>query len=237
MLDSLPRFLQGAGLSLELSLAALLLGAALALPLALARTAAHPLLRWPAYLYIFCFRGTPLLVQLYLIYYGAGQFAAVRDSLLWPLLRQPFDCAIIAFALNTAAYQAEILRGGTEGVAAGEIEAARAFGMSRALQLRRIILPQAFRLALPAYGNEIILTVKSSSLASTITLLDITGVARTIVSESFAVYEAFLEAGLIYLLLNFAVTRLVALAERRLMRHVRPPAGLAEIPVAGSPIL
>jgi His/Glu/Gln/Arg/opine family amino acid ABC transporter permease subunit len=232
MWQSLPRFLAGAELSLELSGLALLFGGVMAVPLALARTGRSRLLNGGAYSFIFFFRGTPLLVQLYLIYYGAGQFALIRESFLWPFLRQPFDCAALAFALNTAAYQAEILRGGIAAVPAGEIEAARAIGMSGWLLLRRIILPQAFRMALPAYGNEIILVVKSSSLASTITLLDITGVARTIVSESFAVYEAFLEAGLIYLLLNFAVTRVVAGAEHRLMRHVRPIAA-APIGMAG----
>ncbi len=229
MLDSLPRLLAGAGLSLELSILSLLLGGCLAVPLALARAGPSPLLRRTSGFYIFCFRGSPLLVQLYLLYYGAGQFALIRDSFLWPILRQPFDCAIIAFALNTAAYQAEILRGAIAAVPAGEIEAARAIGMSGPLLLRRIILPQALRLALPAYGNEIVLTIKSSSLASTITLLELTGVARTIVAESFAVYEAFLEAGLIYLLLNFLITRAVAFAEHRLMRHTRPVAIAAEL--------
>jgi His/Glu/Gln/Arg/opine family amino acid ABC transporter permease subunit len=236
MSDSLPRFLDGAALSLKLSVLSLILGGALAVPLALARVSRQRLFWLPAYGYIFFFRGTPLLVQLYLIYYGSGQFEFIQHSLLWPVLREPFQCALIAFTLNTAAYQAEILRGGIEAVLAGEIEAARAVGMSRALIMRRIVLPQAFRLALPAYGNEIILVVKSTSLASTITLLDLTGVARSIVAESFAVYEAFLEAGLIYLALTFIVTRLVHAGEHRLMRHLRPqaiaaarpqPAGLA----------
>jgi len=137
------------------------------------------------------------------------------------LLRQPFGCAVIAFALNTAAYQAEILRGGIMAVPAGEVEAARALGMGPWLILRKIVLPQALRLTLPAYGNEIILVVKSSSLASTITLLDITGVARGIVAESFAVYEAFLDAGAVYLILTFLITRVVGALETRLMRHLR----------------
>jgi His/Glu/Gln/Arg/opine family amino acid ABC transporter permease subunit len=232
MADSVPRFLAGAELSLWLSLLALVFGGVLAVPLALARVGRFRPLNYAAYGFIFFFRGTPLLVQLYLIYYGTGQFEVIRDSFLWPVLRQPFSCAVIAFALNTAAYQAEILRGGIAAVPVGEIEAARAIGMSGWLLLRRIILPQAVRLALPAYGNEIILVVKSSSLASTITLLDITGVARTIVSESFAVYEAFLEAGMIYLFMNFAVTRAVALVEHRLMRHLRPAASIAPAVVA-----
>ena len=221
MFDSLPRFLAGAWLSLKLIGLSLVIGAALSLPVAFARVSRRRLLWMPAYAYIFCFRGTPLLVQLYLIYYGSGQFPWIHDSWLWPLLRQPFGCAIIAFALNTAAYQAEILRGGIMAVPVGEVEAARALGMGSWLIMRRIVLPQALRLTLPAYGNEIILVVKSSSLASTITLLDITGVARSIVAESFAVYEAFLDAGAVYLILTFVITRLVGAAERRLMRHMR----------------
>jgi His/Glu/Gln/Arg/opine family amino acid ABC transporter permease subunit len=221
MLDSLPRFMAGAWLSLKLIGLALVLGAALSLPIAFARVSRRRPLWLPAFAYIFCFRGTPLLVQLYLIYYGAGQFPWIHDSWLWPLLRQPFGCAVIAFALNTAAYQAEILRGGIMAVPVGEVEAARALGMGPWLILRKIVLPQALRLTLPAYGNEIILVVKSSSLASTITLLDITGVARGIVAESFAVYEAFLDAGAIYLLLTFLITRAVGALESRLMRHLR----------------
>ena len=222
MLFSLPRFLAGAWLSLKLIGLSLVIGAVLSLPIALARVSPRRPLWMPAFAYIFCLRGTPLLVQIYLIYYGTGQFTWIHSSPLWPLLRQPFSCAVIAFALNTAAYQAEILRGGIMAVPAGEIEAARALGMGRWLILRKIVLPQAFRLTLPAYGNEIILVVKSSSLASTITLLDVTGVARSIVAESFAVYEAFLDAGAVYLILTFFITRAVAIAEGRLMRHLRP---------------
>lgn len=221
MADSLPRLLAGARLSLELIGLALVLGGILALPLALARRARPRWIRAPAGLYVFCFRGTPLLVQLFLIYYGLGQFDWVRHGPLWPLLRQPFACAVIAFALNTAAYQAEILRGGLAAVPAGEIEAARALGMGRRAILRRILLPQAVRLALPAYGNEVVLLVKASSLASTITLMEVTGIARDIVADSFAPFEAFLDAGLIYLVLNLAVTRTVAAAEARLMRPYR----------------
>lgn len=222
MLDSLPRFLAGAWLSLKLIGLSLAIGAALSLPIAFARVSRRRALWMPAFAYIFCLRGTPLLVQLYLIYYGTGQFPWVHESFLWPLLRQPFGCAVVAFALNTAAYQAEILRGGIMAVPVGEVEAARALGMGRVLIMRKIVLPQALRLTLPAYGNEIILVVKSSSLASTVTLLDVTGVARSIVAESFAVYEAFLDAGAVYLILTFLITRAVAGAERRLMRHLRP---------------
>jgi polar amino acid transport system permease protein len=177
-------------------------------------------LRLPAYAYIFFFRGTPLLVQIFLIYYGLGQFESVRTGVLWPIVREPFWCAIIAFALNTGAYTAEILRGAIQAVPVGEVEAARAFGMSTALMYRRIVLPRALRIAFPAYGNEIILMLKGSALASTITLLDLTGMARTIIARTYMPVEIFLAAGAIYLAITFVFTRLFALAERRLNRHL-----------------
>tara|TARA_B100000315_G_scaffold251016_1_gene284960 strand:+ start:1783 stop:2460 length:678 start_codon:yes stop_codon:yes gene_type:complete len=223
MVTSIPRLLEGAVVTLQLVSLSLILGMILALPLALCRVSRQPLLWMPVYGYIFYFRGTPLLVQIFLTYYGLGQFEAVRESFLWPVLREAYWCAIIAFTMNTAAYTAEILRGGILAVPAGEIEAARAVGMSRWLLYRRIILPRAIRMALPAYSNEVILMLKASALASTITLLDLTGVARIIVARSFAPYELFLTAGVIYLLMTFAVTRAFKQAEYRLSPHLRPP--------------
>lgn len=213
MWESVPDLLGGLLVTLELTVLSLILGLALALPLAALRTARSPILWMPAYGYITFFRGTPLLVQIFLIYYGTGQFDWIRETPLWPLLRQAYWCAILAFSLNTAAYTAEILRGAIRAVPKGEIEAGLALGMSRWLVFRLISLPRAFRLALPAYGNEIILVIKSSSLASTITLLDITGVARTLVAHTYAPYEVFLVAGALYLLLVLATTRLLALVE------------------------
>ena len=214
MWESVPDLLGGLLVTLELTVLSLIFGMALALPLAALRTAPSRILWMPVYGYITFFRGTPLLVQIFLIYYGTGQFDWIRETPLWPLLRQAYWCAILAFSLNTAAYTAEILRGAIEAVPRGEIEAGSALGMSRWLVFRLISLPRAFRLALPAYGNEIILVIKSSSLASTITLLDITGVARTLVAHTYAPYEVFLVAGALYLLLVLATTRLLALAER-----------------------
>lgn len=222
MVDSVPQLLEGAVLTLELVFLALLIGIVIAVPLALMRTARSPLLWMPVYGYIFYFRGTPLLVQIFLTYYGMGQFEAIRESFIWPIFREAYWCAIIAFSLNTAAYTAEIFRGAIQAVPSGEVEAARAVGMSRTLQLRRIILPRAFRLALPAYSNEVILMLKGSALASTITLLDITGVARTIVSNTFAPYEIYITAGLIYLLMTFVITRVFLYLEKRLNPHLRP---------------
>jgi polar amino acid transport system permease protein len=222
VIDNLPKLLEGALLTVELVLLALVLGMVFALPTALMRVSPNWLLRGPAYAYIFFFRGTPLLVQIFLIYYGLGQFDSVRESMLWPILREPFWCAIIAFALNTGAYTAEILRGAIEAVPKGQIEAARAFGMSRPVCYRRIILPQAWRIALPAYGNEVILMLKGSALASTITLLDLTGMARTIIARTYMPVEIFLAAGALYLALTFLFTNGYRLLERRLNRHLAP---------------
>ncbi len=228
MLDSVPAFLAGLVLTLELTVVTLLLGMALALPLAALRTARSRLLWVPAYCYITFFRGTPLLVQVFLLYYGFGQFEWIKETPIWDVLREAYRCAIIAFSLNTAAYTAEILRGAIQAVPSGEIEAARALGMSRLLVFRLIALPRAFRLALPAYGNEVILVVKSTALASTITLLDITGVARTLVARTYAPYEIFLVAGCFYLGLTFLVTRILAATEYWLSperRAAHAPAG------------
>src|SRR4029077_5552098 len=167
MWESVPDLLGGLLVTLELTVLSLILGMVLALPLAAMRPARAPVFGVPPYGYITFFRGTPLLVQIFLIYYGTGQFDWIRETPLWPLLRQAYWCAILAFSLNTAAYTAEILRGAIQAVPKGEVEAGLALGMSRWLVFRLISLPRAFRLALPAYGNEIILVIKSSSLAST----------------------------------------------------------------------
>jgi len=225
ILDSLPKLLSGTVLTLELVGVSLLIGLLLALPMALMRVSRRPLVRMLPYGYIFFFRGTPLLVQIFMIYYGASQFEWIRESALWPILREPYWCAIIAFALNTGAYTAEILRGAIQAVPRGEIEAARAIGMSLPLAYRRIILPQAVRIGLPAYGNEIILMIKGSALASTITLLDLTGMARTLIARNYLPVEMFLTAGLIYLAMTLVLTQLFGALERRLGRHLRPHTG------------
>lgn len=225
ILDSLPKLLSGTVLTLELVGISLVIGLLLALPMALMRVARRPLVRMLPYGFIFFFRGTPLLVQIFMIYYGASQFEWVRESVLWPILREPYWCAIIAFALNTGAYTTEILRGAIQAVPPGEIEAARAIGMSLPLAYRRIILPQAVRIGLPAYGNEIILMIKGSALASTITLLDLTGMARTLIARNYLPVEMFLAAGLIYLAMTLVLTQVFKVLERRLGRHLRPRTG------------
>ncbi|WP_207462729.1 ABC transporter permease [Azospirillum sp. SYSU D00513] len=221
MWSSLPRLLGGVPLTLQLVGLALAGGALVAFGTALMRLSSNPVLRGIASGYVFLFRGTPLLVQMFLIYYGLGQFEWVRGSFLWTVLREPYWCAILAMMLNTGAYTSEILRGAIQSVPHGQVEAARACGMSRALAFRRIVLPVAIRQMLPAYGNEIILMVKASSLASTITLMEVTGLARRMIAQTFAVFELFILAGAIYLLINFLAARLIRYAEWRLTPYLR----------------
>ncbi|MDO3433675.1 ABC transporter permease [Rhizobium sp. CBN3] len=210
-------------LTIELAVTSICLGAILAMLLALARLSGVAVLDWFARLYVFVFRGTPLLVQIFLIYYGLGQFPAIRHSVFWPFLRDPYWCAVLALTLNTAAYASEIIRGGLLSVPHGQIEAARACGMHRFLMFRRIVLPLAIRQALPGYGNEMISMVKATSLASIITLMEVTGVAAKIISETYRAIEVFVVSGAIYLALNFLLTRLIQFAEYRLSPHLRAP--------------
>ena len=208
MADTLPKLLAGVSVTLTLVVSSLLFGCVFAVIVAKMRLSTNLLLSKLAYAYVYVFRSTPLLVQIFLIYYGSGQF---RESLevvgLWYFLREPYFCAILALTLNTAAYTAEIIRGGILSVPWGQLEAGRAVGMSGVTLFRRIVFPVAIRQALPAYGNEIILMVKSTSLASTITLLEVTGIAKKIIATTFAPMEVFIIAGAIYLTINFVVTR------------------------------
>ena len=220
VLENLPQLLEGAWLTLELVAVSGVLGLALAVPLALARTSPRPWVQALPWSYIYFFRGTPLLVQIFLVYYGLGQFEWIRDSAAWPVLREAYWCAIIAFTLNTSAYTAEILRGAIQAVPGGELEAARALGMGTTTAYRRIVLPRAFRIALPAYSNEVILMLKGSALASTITLLDLTGMARTIIARTYTPIEIFLAAGGLYLVLAALIIGGFRLLERRLSRHL-----------------
>ncbi|VXC18611.1 arginine transporter subunit; membrane component of ABC superfamily [Pseudomonas sp. 8AS] len=216
ILKWLPRIAEGAALTLELVAIAVLAGLLLALPLGIARSSRQWWVRALPYGYIFFFRGTPLLVQLFLVYYGLAQFEAVRQGPLWPYLRDPYWCAIITLTLHTAAYIAEILRGAIQAIPPGEIEAARALGMSRAQALLHIILPRAARIGLPAYSNEVILMLKASALASTITLLELTGMSRTIIARTYQPVEIFFAAGVFYLVAAYVLVQGFRLLERRL---------------------
>ena len=221
IVSSLPLILAGLGLTLNLLVVSILSGLVLAVGILLMRLSGRAWLVWPAKAYIYFFRGTPLLVQLFIIYHGLPQFDFIRQSVLWPLLREPYWCSVIALALNTAAYDSEILRGAVLGVDRGLIEAGRALGLTRLQRSTRITAPLAIRLALPAYGNEIVSMLKATSLASTVTLMEMTGVARTIVSQTFAPYEIFIAAAIIYLVLVWIIQTGVGLMEARANRFVR----------------
>jgi len=208
MAESFTKLIAGVPVTLSLVGSSLVLGFVFAVILAQMRLSKNLLLSKLAYAYVYVFRSTPLLVQIFLIYYGSGQFRESLESVgLWYFLREPYFCAILALTMNTAAYTSEIIRGGIQSVPWGELEAGRAVGMSGVTLFRRIVFPIAIRQALPAYGNEIILMVKSTSLASTITILEITGIAKKIIAATFAPMEVFIIAGAIYLSMNFIVTR------------------------------
>lgn len=211
--ETFVELLGGIPLTLQLSVISLAVGFVLAVGLALFRASGIWVLDWFARLYFFVFRGTPLLVQLFLIYYGLGQFEAVRASFAWTILREPYWCAIGALILNTAAYSGNILYGGMISVPFGQIEAGRACGMSRLMLFRRVMMPLAIRQALPGYSNEMISMIKATSLASIITIMEITGIASRLISESYRPVEVFVAAGAIYLLINFVLTRLIQLYE------------------------
>ena len=221
MIETFPKLLSGLNLTIQLVTISLFLGFCLAIGLALLRLSNNTFLSFFAKTYVFYFRGTPLLVQIFLIYYGIAQFEIIRESFVWSFFKEAYWCGILALTLNTCAYSSEIIRGGILSVPFGQIESAKSVGMSRFLLYRRIILPIAFRQALPAYGNEMILMVKATSLVSTITLMEVTGIARLIIAKTFSPVEIFIVAGLIYLTINFIVTRLVNFCEIKLTPYLR----------------
>ena len=220
LLDTMGQLLGGLPLTLELAGISISAGIVLATALALLRVGLRPG-EWFVRGYVYVLRGTPLLLQIFLIYYGLGQLDWIRHSVLWPFLRQPYWCAILALTLNTAAYGSEIIRGGLQAVPSGAVEAGRAAGMSRALLYRRIVLPLALRQALPAYSNEMISMIKATSLASIVTMMELSGIAYAIISETYRALEVFLCAGAIYLTLTFLLSRAVAFAEAWLNPHLR----------------
>ena len=219
IIESLPLMLAGIGVTLKLLAVSAILGLLLAIILLLMRISGKWYLDWPAQVYIYVFRGTPILVQIFIIYYGMPQFEAVRDSIFWPILRDPTGCAILALTLNTGAYVSEILRGGVLGVGRGLLEAGSALGMSARHKFIYITAPIATRLALPAYSNDVISLLKSTALASTITIVDMTGIARTIVAETYAPYEIFISLAIIYMIFTFGIQKLFGRIERYLGRY------------------
>lgn len=215
---------EGLVTTVQLVFLSLVIGLVLAVPLAIGRGSTHRLIKLPIFFYTYVFRGTPLLVQLYLIYYGVVFVEGIQDTWLWAILEKPFVPALIAFTLNTAAYTTEIFHGAIKATAKGEIEAARAYGMSRGLMMRRIVLPSAFRRALPVYGNEVIFMLHASAIASVVTLMDLTGAARFVYARFYAPFEAFLFVAAIYLCLTFSILYLFRYLEKRLLAHLKPSA-------------
>jgi len=224
------RLMAALPLTLALWALAVFFGGMLALGITFLRTRKDAILPRIAKAYVFVFRGTPLLVQLYLIYYGLGSVKWIQQSYLWPFLREPFYCAVLALSMNTAAYASEIFRGSLAAVPYGQVEAGIACGMSRFTAFRRIIFPIALRQALPAYSTEIILMTKATALASLVTLFEVTGVAQKIKNDSYRALEVYLVAGLIYLVLNFIIARGIAALEYYLSPHLRSTPRAYRIP-------
>ncbi|MDS7594561.1 ABC transporter permease subunit [Agrobacterium tumefaciens] len=215
--ENWPLFAQGLWVTVTMVGISLALGAILAIPLALVQAYDVPVLGRLAAAYSYVFRGTPLLVQLYILYYGLAQFQSVRESMLWLLLGNAYTCAIVGFTLNSAAYVAEIYRGALVSLDKGEMEAAAAYGMTRTQVIRLIALPQAFRLSLPAYSNEVIFLLHASVVASTITIVDILGAGRKLNSSYYVVYEGFLTAAALYMVVVLFITIVFRKAERKFL--------------------
>ena len=216
--SALPVLGRGAAVTLQLTALVILFGTGLALPVALCKNARRPALRAAAGAYVMFFRGTPSLVQVFLLYYGSSQFEVIQKSVLWPVLRDPFWCVVIALGLNSASYTGKTLASALAAVPAGLRDAAFSLGLSRPVAFWTVELPLAVRTALPAFSNEVILTCKATSLASTMTLLDLTGTARLLTSETYAPYEVFISAGLVYLAINYSLMLGLRRLEIRLVR-------------------
>jgi His/Glu/Gln/Arg/opine family amino acid ABC transporter permease subunit len=230
LLSSLPRLAQALPVTLELFFAVVIAGLLIGVPVGLAGLSSFSIVRHAVAFYIGAFRGTPALVQLFFVYYGFGQFDFVRHSFMWPVLRDPFYCAVIALGLNSGAYTARITMGALSTVPKGIVEGALALGLPRLAILTRIKAPLAVRLALPAYANETILNLKATSLASTVTIMELTGTSKLLVSETYAPYEIFLAAGLIYL----AMTSIVAQAFRAIEQIIQRRTGRVGVDVPKS---
>ena len=214
-LEHFPRLLKATKLTIELTLLSLFFGIFVGVFFAILRTSKNKILFFIAYYYSYILRGTPLLVQIFIIYFGLAQIEWIRESFLWIFLKEPYSCAILAFTLNTGAYTSEIFRSAFETINKGIVEAANGLGLSKFNTFFKIKLPIAIRQSLPAYGNEMILMLKGTSLASTVTLLDLTGVAKHIISTTFRPVEVFIIAGSIYLIMTFVVHNFIKFLEKR----------------------
>ena len=216
-----PSYASGLGVTLTLVVTSTVLGALLSIPVAAGRMSRNPIIGGIAYGYVYFFRGTPLLAQTFLIYYGLGSFRPQLDAIgLWTFFREAWYCAVLAFTLNTAAYQAEILRGAIESVGKGQWEGAASLGLTKWHTLRKVILPQALIVALRPYGNELILMIKGSAIVAIITVYDLMGVTRLAFSRSFD-FQTYIWAALLYLALVETLRHATEWIERRLTRHLK----------------
>ncbi|MFQ8431697.1 ABC transporter permease [Amaricoccus sp. W119] len=220
ILENWTLFAEGVWVTTQLTVLALLIGFAIALPAGLARARRAPF--WDPLIggYVYLFRGTPLLVQTFLIYYGLAQFGWVRSSWAWTFLRDPWWCAIIAFSLNSGAYATEIIRGAVMTTPKGELEAAAALGLSPRQSTWLVLIPSALRRALPQYGNEVVFMLHGSAVASIITLKDILGAGRTLNARFYLAYEGILTAALLYMAITFLLVWLFRRLENRYLRHL-----------------
>ena len=215
MINSLPKLLSAAVITLKLLSVSLIIGLFIGLIFAILRLNKNTLINKFAYGYSYVFRGTPLLVQIFIIYFGLGQIEYLRSTVLWVILKEPYWCAIIAFALNTGAYTSEILRSAFQTIKPGIVEAGKSLGISNKVIFYKIQIPIAIRQSLPDYGNEIILMMKGTSLASTVTIMDLTGVAKYIISTTFKPIEVFIVAGGIYLFMTFIIHNVIKFLEKK----------------------
>jgi arginine/ornithine transport system permease protein len=220
ILENLDIYIGGFFITIQLTAVSLALGLLMSVPLAIIRTSNNLLLNGPVRLFVYIFRGTPLLIQMFIIYYGLGQFDFLKETIIWDFFKHAYFCALFTFTLNTCAYTTEIIRGAIVSMPFGEIEAAKSVGMSRAMMMRRIILPSSLRRAVPAYGNEVIFMIHGSALASVITIVDLTGAARIVNSRYYAPSEAFLTVAAFYFVIIFVVVWLFKLLEKRIYAHL-----------------
>lgn len=222
VVDSLPAYWRGLQVSLLLMLISVSASFVLSVPLAIARVSSNPWLAKPVFLYTYVIRGTPLLVQLYMIYFGLAQFEWLRESAAWPLFRNAWFCAWLAFALNSTAYTTEILAGALRQTPNGELEAARSLGMGTFDIYTRILLPSAIRRALPQYGNELVMVMHATSIASAVTIVELTRTARDVYYNNLAPLEAFGLVAVFYFAITFTLVGIVKLLEGRFLKHLRP---------------
>jgi len=220
LVESGPDILEGLIITLKLLVGSCLVGFLLSVPLAIARVSEHRGINRLASSYSAIFRGTPLLVQIFIFYYGLSQFEAVRNSPAWLLLNDSFYCGLLVLALNLTAYMAEDIRAGIMAVPAGEKEAGLAYGLTKFQRYRYIIIPRALSIATPVLGNEVICQLKATALVSTITVLDMTGVVRRLSAASYTT-DALIIAGVIYALITLLISLIVRLAEHRNTRYLR----------------